>query len=284
MLSQTELRGGFFANTNSGASTPVLLLGNTLYFTNHRITNNLAAYDLITGKAGEERYDLCGRGYATHFEYAAELHAIVSLSIDFSSEMAASITRLSLADGSQLSLDLAHMGNQENHNTVNGLVLAGKRAFAVNSDTYTIVEINLETMQLVRQANYAETVQSNTWERAASWLLEQAASTAQAKMMFAVSAISPDGNRLAVGGSFLNGNRRELYLIDLDALQTVQRIRAGGLLSRLAFAGPDTLIAVYENRDGWFRASAFDLSTSQETELAIPTFGYPSELFVLSKE
>lgn len=283
LLSRTELRGRFFTNTNTGAPQPVLVLGNSLYFTNHQMLNNLAAYDLTTGTLGEERYDLCERGYVTHFEYAADADAIATLCVDFStSEMRSSITRLSLADGSRLSLELEGMGNKEGHTTTNGLAVRGSQAYVVNSDTYAIAEIDLQRMRIVRTANYAQS--TSAWERSLAWLLQQAARPAQAKMMFAVTALSPDGSQLAVGGSLLHGNRRELYVIDLDMLQTTQRVRAGGLLSQLAFANAGTLIAVYENQDGWSRATAIHLASGQESELATPVFGYLRELIVLDNQ
>lgn len=284
LVSQTELHGQFLANLSSGAPVPILVLGDTLYFTNHRQGNNLAAYDLTTHTLDEARYRLCERGYPVEFEYIASQHAMLSLCIEFNSEMEASLTRVSLADGQQHSL-LALGLTVEDHYPANGLVVTpDERVFVLNSGSYTIMEIDAETMQAVRQANYAEAKpqQSSLWERAAAWLLELAARPAQAKMLFAVTALSPDGSQLAVAGSPLHGNQRELYVVDLDTLQAVQRVRMPGLASQLAYLDADTLLLVYGDNSPWYQVAALDLASGEHDLLAAPAFGYLRELFVLT--
>ncbi len=282
-LSQTDLRGEFLANLSTGAPVPVLVLGDTLYFTNHRQNNNLAAYDLATHALDDARYRLCERGYPMEFEYIASQHAMLSLCVEFSTEMEASLTRLSLADGGQQSLQLLNMTVKE-HYPANGLVVTpDERVYVLNSGNYTIMEINVASMQAVRQANYAEAKpeQGSLLERAAAWLLELAARPAQAKMLFAVTALSPDGSQLAVGGSLLHGNQRELYVVDLESLQAVQRVRMLGLASQLAYLDADTVLQVYGDNSPWYQVAALNLTSGEHSVLAAPAFGYLRELFVL---
>lgn len=283
-ISQMALRGNFLANLSSGAPVPVLVLDGTLYFTNQRQDSNLAAYDLASQTLDEARYDLCERGYPVEFEYLASQHAMVSLCIEFGDEMQAYLTRVSLADGEQHSLELLNMTVKE-HYSANGLVVGPDgRVYVLNSSDYSIMEIDPATMQTLRQANYSEgkQEQGGLLQAALDWLLEQAACPAQAKMLFAVTALSPDGSQLAVAGSMLHGNQRELYVVDLASLQTVQRMRMPGLAAELAFADADTLVVVYPGQQEWSQAAALDLDTGEHAVLPIPAFGYLRELFVLA--
>lgn len=283
-LSQTALRGNFLANLSSGAPVPILVLDDTLYFTNHRERDNLAAYDLASHTLGEARYDLCERGYPVELEYLASQHAMLSLCIEFSDEMQAYLTRVSLADGEQHSLELLNMTVKE-HYPANGLVVGpDERVYVLNSSDYSIMEIDPATMQTLRQANYSEgkQEQGGLLQAALNWLLEQAARPAQAKMLFAVTALSPDGSQLAVAGSMLHGNQRELYVVDLASLQTVQRMRMPGRASQLAYADAATLLVIYQGREEWFQAAMLDLDTGEHAVLPIPAFGYLRELFVLA--
>ncbi|QYK51331.1 MAG: hypothetical protein KF701_02280 [Anaerolineales bacterium] len=282
-LSQTALKGEFLANLSSGAPVPILVLGDTLYFTNNRQSANLAAYNLTTHTLQDARNSLCENGYPVEYEYIASQHAILSLCVEFSTDMQTSLTRVSLADGAQQSLPIDM--TVDGHYPANGLVVTpDEQVYVLNSGSYTMMQIDVETMQPLRQANYAEAkAEHDGWlERGLAWLLEQAARPAQAKMLFAVTALSPDGSQLAVAGSPLHGNQRELYIVDLDSLQAVQRVRMPGLASQLAYLDSQTVALVYGDSSPWYQLAALDTASGQHTLLAAPAFGYLRSLFVLA--
>jgi hypothetical protein len=282
LLSRTALTERFFANSNSGAPRPILLLSEQLYFTNYGSLNNLAIYDLSSGTLGEERYDLCETGYPIQWAYDSEMQSLVTLCVDFSTDMAGSLTRLSLVDGSSASLDLPQLGSEE-YMGGNGLALgASGTAYVLDSDAYQILEIDLATMQIARQASYAaaETADSSLWQRAIAWLLEQAASPAAAKRMFAVTAVSPDGSRLAVGGSWMSAEAHNIYMIDLASLQNVQQMRIGDTPNQLTFTSDHVLLALYESTTTTklARGVAIDLTTNEQDVIELPFVGYLSQL------
>lgn len=286
VLSRTPLTERFFANLSSGAPRPILLLDETLYFTNYSSLKNLAAYDLSSGTLREERYDLCEVGYPTQWAYSDELNAFATLCIDFStSKMSGSVTLLSLADGGQLSLDLPQLGSEE-YMGGNGLTLGADRmAYVVDSDAGQIVEIDLGSMQITRQAGYAPAKSTQSlWQQAVAWLFEQAASPAAAKRMFSVTAISPDGSQLAVAGSYMTAESHDVYLIDLSSLELVRQLRLGDTPNALTFASENVLIAFYEQiyagQNG--RGAAVDLISGEQDAIGLPIFGYLSQLIETS--
>ncbi|MCL4257590.1 MAG: hypothetical protein KJZ53_03560 [Anaerolineales bacterium] len=282
-LSQTALKGEFLANLSSGAPVPILALGDTLYFTNNRQSANLAAYDLTTHTLSDARYSMCENGYPVEYEYIPSQHAILSLCVEFSTDMQTALTRVSLADGMRQSLPIEMTVDE--HYSANGLVVTpDEQVYVLNSGNYTIMQIDAETMQPIRQANYAEAkAEQDGWlERGLAWLLEQAARPAQAKMLFAVTALSPDGSQLAVGGSLLHGNQRQLYIVDLDSLQAVQRVRMLGLASQLAYLDASTLALVYGDNSPWYQVAALDIPSGEQAVLPAPSFGYLRSLFVLA--
>jgi hypothetical protein len=285
MLSATHVTGRFFNSPTSGAARPLALRGSTLFMMNYSASNNLAAYDLETKTLPDEKWDVCETGYPSKVEVSAELDAVVSLCIDYStSDMKGSLTRLSLADGSASSLDLGLLGNEQ-YMGGNGLALGNDGlAYVIDSDATVIVEIDLRTMQVLRQANYAEgaSARQPSWlERASAWLLRQAATPAAAKRMFAATAVSPDGRTLAVSGATLESySTRSVYLIDLASLQSARKLETGGTPAALVFPSNELLLAFYErgSYSNPLGGMVFDLAAGEQDTLSLQINGYLNEI------
>lgn len=285
LISATEVTGRFFNSATSGAAVPVVLQGDTLYLMSYGTINNFAAFDLASGTLAEEKWDVCETGYPTQVSYSEELNSIVTLCLDYStSNMKGSVSQMSLMDGSLSTIDLGLLGN-ESYMGGNGLVLGRYgMAYALDNDAGVIIEIDLRTMQVVRQSNYTEgltAVRSSFGERIVSWLLRQAATPAAAKRMFSVSALSPDGSTLAVTGGMLeSGGTRTVHLIDLESLQATAELQTGGTPSALLFRGDDLLLALYE-RNGYsspLGGMVFDLRTGEQDNISVQINGYLTDV------
>jgi hypothetical protein len=284
-LSATQVSGRFFNSATSGAARPLALRSSNLYLMNYGAIDNLAIYDLETNTLSEEKWDLCADGYPTQVHVSADSNSVISLCIDYStSEMAGSISQLSLADGSVRSLELGVLG-EESYMGGNGLVLSnGDLAYALDSDAMVILEINLQTMQIVRKANYADELaafQPSLGERFTAWLLRQAATPAAAKRMFAVTAVSPDGKTLAVSGPMGDSySTRSIYLIDLESLQARRELKTAATPAALLFRGNEVLLSFYE-RSGFnnpLGGVVFDLKSEAYDAISLPINGYLNEI------
>jgi hypothetical protein len=285
MVSATQVTGRFFNSATSGAARPLALRGSSLYLMNYGASDNLAVHDLETDILAEEKWDLCANGYPTQVHVSADSNSVISLCIDYSnSDMAGSISQLSLADRSVRSLELGVLGS-ENYMGGNGLVLGPNNvAYALDSDAMVILEIDLQSMQIVRKSNYAEGLagyQPSMGERFTAWLLRQVASPAAAKRMFAISAISPDGSTLAVSGAMVDSySTRTIYLIDLATLKATRQLETGATPAAILFRGNDLLLTFYE-RSGYnnpLGGLVYDLKSGEQDAISLQINGYLNQI------
>jgi hypothetical protein len=265
---------------------PVAVQDQTLYLSNYQMRANLVAFDLVAGEFAPEAWSSCEHGYPAQIHFVEELGAVLSLCMDYSTGLKSLVTLTPLNGDAQRSIEFEPLG-EEDYTTGNGLVLGPDgRAYLVDSDAGAIVEIDVDSMRVLRTAYYQEAVQPSGWiQHLHAWLLELAASPARAKRWLAEPAISPDGRSLAVDGglSELGGATRSVWLVDLESLQASQEIELSGSPHTIRFASNEMLYVLLQNEGSSSSNDlvVYDLAGDQAYNFSFETRGWLSELMVL---
>lgn len=257
--------------------SPVGRRGNRLYLRHHVMQNNLLVYDLQTGDFGAERWSVCEAGYPFDSAYLPGEDAFVTFCLDFSAGMEGILTRLSIQDGTSASVEIPALGEEE-YMAGNGFALGRDHlAYVVDSDAGALVEIDLEAMQVIRQAEYRQEGKQSGWlPRSVSWLLDLAASPARAKRWMSQPAVSPGGQYLVVDGGFGigGGQTTSAWLVDLGSLTPVVEIELPRSPEAFHFASDRVLYILLQTElPGAAQALAFDLDSRQSIILDLPTSG-----------
>jgi hypothetical protein len=150
-------------------------------------------------------------------------------------------------------------------------------AYVVDSDAGALVEIDLDAMQILRQANYRYESKERGWlPRSVSWLVDLAASPAQAKRWMSQPEVSPDGNHLVVDGGFGigGGETTSAWLIGLDDLVPVKEIKLPRSPQAFHFASHNLLYILLETEmPGGAQVLVYDLDSQESQILDIPSPG-----------
>jgi hypothetical protein len=256
---------------------PVGRQADRLYLRNYALQDNLFVYDLQTRAFGEERWSVCERGYPFDSAYLPEEDAFVTFCIDFSTGMQGLLTRLSIQDGTSASVEIPVLGADE-YMVGNGFALGpGHLAYVVDSDAGALVEIDLGSMQILRQAEYRLDGKQSGWlQRSVSWLLDLAAGPARAKRWMSQPAVSPGGRYLVVDGGFGigGGQTTSAWLVDLASFKPVKEIELPRSPEAFHFAGEDVLYILLQTESrGTAQTLAFDLDRQRSLILDLPTSG-----------
>ena len=277
VLSRKQLKDMPASGPNAGQPIPVGRQGNRLYLRNYDMGNNLFVYEMQTGVFSEERWNLCESGYPFDSVYLPEEKAFVTFCIDFSSGMRGVLARLSIENGASASVEIPALGADE-YMTGNGFALGPDHlAYVVDSDAGALVEIDLDAMQILRQADYRQASKERGWlQRAVSQLLDLSASPAQAKRWMSQPAVSPDGRYLVVDGGFGagGGETTSAWLIDLESLRPVKEIELPRSPEAFHFASDSVLYILLQTElPGASQVLVFDLDRQQSLTLDLPTSG-----------
>jgi hypothetical protein len=285
LISRTELVDIPILGENANQLFPAGRLGNLIYLRNYS-TYGLYAFDLEKGAFTEDRWKLCDRGYPLESVFLPQENDFVTFCMDFSTGMHSVVTRLSIDEGSSTSITIPQLGTAD-YMTGNGFAMGpGHRAYVVDSDAGALVEIDVDSMRVLRTAYYKDAVQPGSWlQRLHAWLLELAASPARAKRWLAEPAISPDGRSLAVDGglSEQGGASRSVWLVDLESLQASQEIELSGSPHTIRFASNELLYILLQNEGSSTSNDlvVYDLAGDQAYNFSFETRGWLSELMVL---
>jgi sugar lactone lactonase YvrE len=150
VLSRYQFKDMLASGLSPWQPVPIGLQGNRLYLRNYALRDNLFVYDLQTGMFGEERWNLCESGYPFDSIYLPEARAFVTFCIDFSHGMQGVLTRLSIENGTSASVEIPALG-ADKYMTGNGFALGlDHLAYVVDSDAGALVEIDLDSMQILR--------------------------------------------------------------------------------------------------------------------------------------
>lgn len=282
VISRTELIDMPILGANAGQLFPIARRGSRLYLRNYA-QYGLYVYDLERGAFVDERWKLCESGYPFDSAHLPDENAFVTFCMNFSTGMQAGLTRLSIDKGTSTSVEIPQLGSAD-YMTGNGFVVGpGHLAYVVDSDAGALVELDLDTMQILRQAKYRQYRpgggESSWLQSAVSWLLDLAASPARAKRWMSQPAVSPDGHYLAVDGGFGAGggdtrDTTSVWLIDLGSLKAVNEIELPGSPQALHFAGDSQLYILLQTElPGTSQAVVFDLESQQSLTLDLPISG-----------
>ncbi len=277
VLIRKQLKDMPESGPNAGQPIPVAQQGNRLYLRNYDLDNNLFVYDLQRGVFDEERWTLCEGGYPFDSVYLTRKNAFVTFCIDFYTGIQGILTRLSIDDETSASVEIPVLGAEE-YMVGNGFALGpDDKAYVVDSDAGALVEIDIDSMQILRQANYRRTnKERGRLPRSLSWLFDLAASPARAKRWMSQPAISPDGSYLVVDGGFGvgGGETTSAWLISLENLEPVEEIKLPRSPQAFHFANNYLLYILLETEmPGASQVMVFDLDNQQSRILDVPSPG-----------
>lgn len=255
---------------------PLGVNGNRLYLSNYSSFRNLLIYDLETGTANYDFWNLCEQGYVMQTLYLPEVDSVAALCDQ-------GLTLTDMQTGEQRSVKIPQMGSEE-FETGNGLFVANGTLHVIDTNGGTMYTVNPSSMQLSTVIDYHANLQereADIWERALAWIGEQIAGSASAKRWMALTAVSPDGRWLAVDGGIASGNTfQRVLLVDLQGRQDTQVFKLGGSPSRLAFGANGDLLVVFEGYANGTsaRGALLDLSTGESAPVTIGIRGWLQNL------
>lgn len=263
--------------SNAGLPVPVGRQGNRLYLRNNATRDNLFTYDLQAGVFGDEQWTLCEGGYPFDSVYLPKKNTFVTFCSDFASGSGSVLTRLSLENSTSASVEIPILG-PDDYMGGNGFALrSDDLAYVVDSDAGALVEIDLDAMQILRQANYRYESKERGWlPRSISWLVDLAASPAQAKRWMSQPAVSPDGKHLVVDGGFGigGGETTSAWLIGLDDLVPVKKIKLPRSTQAFHFASHNLLYILLETEiPGGSQVLVYNLVSQGSQILDLPSPG-----------
>ena len=174
--------------------------------------------------------------------------------------------------------------------TGNGLILTpGGDLLVIDTDAGVIATVDVQTLQITKTVNYLASLpkqQGNLQQRAIDWLLDLSAQPAYAKGWMGLSAISPDGQTLAVDSGLGNvattGGKPGVVTIDLQTLQAEQLIELSSTPSRLAFASDGGLSVFFEknNPQTPLRGLYINLATGEQSSISLKLNGWLHSILV----
>lgn len=275
------------AQDASGASIrPIGISGDTLYLMNYARTKNMFAYDLNKQQMAEVNWSLCEKGYLVKAEFISEPVRVAALCLGHDNGSGAAVTVTNLDTDEQNSIELPILGKEE-YQTGNGMFIANGSLYAIDSEVGVIVQIDMDTMQIVQTSNYRDSLvqQKSSWtDNLFAWVADQIVSSASAKRFMSITAVSPDGRWLAVdGGAFAdNGASNQVLLVDLQTLQATQAFDLEKSPLQMEFAGNESLL-VFFDKPGKTLATPgvlLNLNTANQQAIAIPTNGWVQSILV----
>lgn len=277
VLSRFEAENMAMSGLIASQSIPIALQGNRLYFRNYNTQGNLFYYDLRTGIFNEERWNLCEGGYPFDSVYLAQNNSFVTFCYDFASGTQGFLTQLSIDDGTTTRVEIPILGEEE-YMVGNGFALGpDNKAYVVDSDAGALVEIDLNSMQILRQANYRPAAwEENRLTHSFTWLFDLAATTAHAKRWMSQPVISPDGKFLVVDGGFGigGGETTSAWLISLETLMPAKEIKLPRSPESFHFTSASMLyILLVTDLAGSSQVMAFDLASQNFQILDVPSQG-----------
>ena len=141
-----------------------------------------------------------------------------------------------------------HVLGKEDYMMGNGFALGpDSLAYVVDSDAGALVEIDLDSMQILRQVNYRYESKERDWlQKSVSRLVDLAATPARAKRWMSKPEVSPDGRHLVVDGGFGIGSG-VTTLVDLENLVLVKEIKLPKSPQAFHFAIKSSSLHTYGN-------------------------------------
>jgi hypothetical protein len=278
---------GIPAREASGASLhPVGISGSNLYLLNYASGRNLFAYDLKGQQLDEQSWSLCEEGYLIKAEFISEPIRIAALCLGHDNGNGAAVTLTNLATDEQSSIVLPILGKEE-YQTGNGMFVANGSLYAIDSEVGVILEIDMDSMQIVQTSNYRDALaqQETSWlDNLVVWFGNQLVQPVAAKRFMSITAVSPDGRWLAVdGGAFADsGASNQVLLVDLQTLQATRSFDLKRSPLQIVFAGNGSLLVLFDKPG---RAVAtpgvlLDLSNRIQQSVALPTHGWVQSVLV----
>jgi hypothetical protein len=277
VLSRLEAKNMAKLGLIASQSFPITRQGNRLYFRNYNTQDNLFYYDLRTGLFNEERWTLCEGGYPFDSVYLAQNNSFVTFCYDFASGTQGLLTQLSIDDGTTTSVEIPILGAEE-YMVGNGFAIGSdNKAYVVDSDAGALVEIDLSSMQILRQAKYRQAAPEKSWlSSSIAWLSDLAAKTARAKRWISRPVVSPDGNYLVVDGGFGIGGgvTTSAWLIALENLRPVKEIELLRSPEAFYFTGNSLLyILLVTDVPGNSKVMVFNLDSQNSQIYDVPSPG-----------
>jgi hypothetical protein len=275
------------AQDASGAAIhPIGISGNMLYLMNYARTKNLLAFDLNIHQVAEESWSLCEKGYLVKAEFISEPSRVAALCLGHDNGSGAAVTLTNLETNEQNSIVLPILGKEE-YQTGNGMFVANGSLFAIDSEVGVLVEIDMDSMQIVQSSNYRDALvqQKTSWlDDLVAWFENQFVQSAAAKRFMSITAVSPDGRWLAVdGGSFADdGASNQVLLVDLETLQATRSFDLGKSPLQIEFATDMSLLVLFDKggRTTPTPGVLLDLNTGQQQPISVPTHGWVQSLLV----
>lgn len=276
-------------NTSGAVLHPIGISGDTLYLMNYAYRNHLLAYDLRAGELTGDAWSLCEGGYITEAVFlAAEqdmksadnqtASRVAALCVGRTSDTESTVTLTNLESKEQSSLDIPVLGKEE-YQTGNGMFLANESLYVIESEAGVLVEINMDTLQIVQSSHYRDDLvdQQTSWvDDLIGWLGEQIVEPAAAKRWMAIIAVSPDGQWVAVDGGYANSEGKELFLIDLQTLKATESFELPRLPAQMIFGNDGNLLVLFDKRNAASPTPGVLLNvvTGEEQTVAAPTHGW----------
>lgn len=262
---------------NAGHPFPIGRDGDRLYLRNYAAGKNLFVFDLESGTLFDESYSVCEYGRPFESRYLSRERSVVTFCLDFSTGIQGYLTKLMLGDGEQISVQIPSLGTEE-YMAGNGFALAGDLlAYVVDSDAGSLVEIDLETMSVQRQARYLPASKAgNGLASFVARLIDLGAAPAHAKRWMSYPAVSPDGRYMVVDGGFLanDGRNSTSWLIDLERLEPIRRIELPRTPVRFQFASESLVYVLLETQHAeQSQVLAYDIESGSSALLDLPTPG-----------
>jgi hypothetical protein len=283
VLSRHQLKNIPASISNAGLPVPIGRQGKLLYLRNNATRDNLFTYDLQTGMFGEEHWTLSERGYPFDSVYLPQKNEFVTFCIDFATGTQGILIRLSMENRTSASVEVPVLGADE-YMVGNGFALGpADTAYVVDSDAGALVEIDLDSMQILRQANYRQAgMGKGLVSRTISWLFNLAASPARAKRWMSQPAVSPNGSHLVVDGGFGIGGgvTTSAWLIGLENLVPVKEIKLPSSPQAFHFTNNNLLYILLETEmPGGSQVLVYDLISQGSQILDLPSPGRVLQMF-----